>query len=247
MGFGDIQGRARTDPSAPRAQGVCDECGEHYNLLSLRKQMQWFGTALRWTGDLVCQRCICAPQAQLKAIRLPADPVPVGNPRPEFYTPVDMPLGFTTYTLWASGQPIPYGVELMDGSGNPILDNFGQPILIEIGTDGIALLAQLSAITGVPVPGDIQIYGGTLAAPLVAQQLIPAAVGSRTYIAIFNPCTAPIWVSTGTASSVSPSLTLGPGQALFWATAQGFGAPYQGAMTVYGNIASVPFYAYANP
>lgn len=35
---------------------------------------------------LVCDRCYDTPQEQLRSIILPADPVPVQNPRPERYT-----------------------------------------------------------------------------------------------------------------------------------------------------------------
>lgn len=73
------------DPSAPRAAGVCDRCGSWYQLNQLKKQYQWFGTALSWTGFLVCCRCLDVPTIQRKAIVVPADPIPVLNPRVEHF------------------------------------------------------------------------------------------------------------------------------------------------------------------
>lgn len=246
MGFADRHGDAVVDPNSPKAFGVCDDCGRWENLYRLRDQNEWQGPKIAWVGTKKCWRCLDKPQPQLRPITLPADPVPVKNPRPEAFTLINMPSGFTQYTMWPGGQPLPFGVELMDENGEPILDNFGQPILLEIGSDGPALLAQLSEMTGIPVPADIQIYNGTITTPEVAQALIPASP-TRSYIAIFNPCTAPIYVSTGTAvAGVAPAIMLGSGGCLFWATAQGFGQAYTGAMTVVGYFAECPFYAYGN-
>lgn len=246
MAHGDISGKARTNPSAPNAFGVSDRSGFWNNRNRLVKQMEWAGTALVWTGELVPGDEYDRPQEQLRAIRLPADPVPIINPRPENFQAANMPLGFTQYSMWPDGQPLPYGVELTDGNGNLILDNNGLPILIEIGSDGPALLAQLSVMSGIFIPGNIQSYNGAIAVQNVAQALVPASA-TRSYIAIFNPCTAPIAVSTGTAvMGVVPSITLGAGGCLFWATAQNYGTPYAGAMTVVGQYPGCPYYLYAN-
>lgn len=246
MAHGDIAGRARTDPRNPRAQGVSDFSGCWYQRGALKRQMEWSGTQLVWTGMLVPDCEMDKPNPQLRALRLPADPVPVMNPRPEDFQAANMPSGFTQYSMWPQGQPLPYGVELTDGNGNLILTNTGQPILLEIGSDGPALLAQLAQITGIPIPGNIQSYNATIGVQNVAQTLVPASP-TRTYIAIFNPCTDPICVSTGTAvMGVVPSITLGSGGCLFWATAQNYGAPWPGAMTVVGQYPGVPLYAYSN-
>jgi hypothetical protein len=91
MGWGDIAGRARTRPRAPSAFGVCDDCGEWYNLDDLKKQMEYYGPALQWTGFLKCQHCLDIPQAQLKPVILPPDPIPRYNPRPENFTAANNP------------------------------------------------------------------------------------------------------------------------------------------------------------
>lgn len=245
MGFGDIHGHARVDPRRPRAFGRCDSCGFTYNLRDLRKQYEWAGASIVWQGQLVCDSCYCKPQPQLKAIRLPPDPVPVKNPRPWNFNQINMPLGFTEYSMWAGGTPLNFGVVLVDQDGNPILTSTGEEILIEIGSDGVALLAQLAEMTDIPVPGNIVSYNSTIQTRQVAQQLIPADP-LRSYIAIFNPCTAPMGVSTGTATlGVTPSITIAGGACLFWATAQGYGTPYTGAMTIIGDFPGTPYYAYA--
>lgn len=81
MGYASKQGRARINPSAPQAAGVCDRCGFVHNHADLRWQYDWRGASLANLRLLVCPTCYDAPQQQLRAIVLPADPVPVQNPR----------------------------------------------------------------------------------------------------------------------------------------------------------------------
>lgn len=247
MAWGDKAGYATTDPSQPRAFGVCDGCGAFYNLRSLRKQMQWMGPRLVWDGTLVCERCYCQPQPQLRPIRIPPDPVPVANPRPEPFSLDNALLGFTAYVMWAGGFPIDYTVYLTDSDGNPILFG-GNPVIIDRGHDGIALLAQLAEMTGIPVPATLQTRSGTIAEASVAQSLVTANP-ARSYIAIFNPCSVPIGVCTAVATAelgVFPTINIGAGGCLFWASAQGT-TPYAGAMTVVGPVAGLPFYCFESP
>jgi hypothetical protein len=67
----------------PRAFAVCDGCGIWYNHNKLRWQFDWAGASLINKRILVCPRCLDRPQMQLRAIILPADPIPIMNPRPE--------------------------------------------------------------------------------------------------------------------------------------------------------------------
>lgn len=85
MGYASRSGRARTSPSNPRAFGVCDRCGMWYNRDTLAWQMDWRGATLQNTRVLVCGRCNDDQQQQLRAIVIPADPVPIMNPRVETY------------------------------------------------------------------------------------------------------------------------------------------------------------------
>lgn len=78
-------GRAKVNSRSPEAFGICDNCSFLYNLSELRWQFQWAGNKLVNMRQLVCRRCNDIPQTQLRAIVLPADPMPVMNPRPQNY------------------------------------------------------------------------------------------------------------------------------------------------------------------
>lgn len=52
-----------------------------YNHVNLRWQYDWRGASLQNLKLLVCSPCYDEPQAQLRAIVVPADPVPITNPR----------------------------------------------------------------------------------------------------------------------------------------------------------------------
>lgn len=58
-------------------------CGIWYNRVDLSFQFDWRGTSLQNLYILVCDRCLDVPQEQLRAIQLPADPVPVYFPSVE--------------------------------------------------------------------------------------------------------------------------------------------------------------------
>lgn len=78
-------GRAKVSSKNPEAFAICDNCGFLYNHSELRWQFQWAGNKLVNMRQLVCRRCNDIPQTQLRAIVLPADPMPVMNPRPQNY------------------------------------------------------------------------------------------------------------------------------------------------------------------
>lgn len=75
-------GRARVNPESPEAFGICDDCNFQYNLVDLQFQFAWRGNTLQNTGFRVCYECYDKPNEQLRPRILPADPVPVMNPRP---------------------------------------------------------------------------------------------------------------------------------------------------------------------
>lgn len=83
MSYASKAGRAKTNPSNPSAFGVCDRCGLWWNLTDLRFQHDWRGTTLQNLWLRVCNDCYDTPQEQLRSIVLPADPVPVWQPRVE--------------------------------------------------------------------------------------------------------------------------------------------------------------------
>ena len=85
MAYASRSGRARTNASDPRAHAICDRCGFRYNHPDLQWQYEWAGSGLQNLRILVCDRCLDVPQDQLRSIVLPADPLPIINPRPEFF------------------------------------------------------------------------------------------------------------------------------------------------------------------
>jgi hypothetical protein len=85
MGYASKLGRARVSASNPQAAAICDRCGFVFNHVDLKFQYDYAGAGLYNKRILVCDRCDDIPQHQLKAIVLPADPVPVINPRPQDY------------------------------------------------------------------------------------------------------------------------------------------------------------------
>jgi hypothetical protein len=85
MSYASRFGRARIDPRNPRAQAICDRCGFGFNHQDLSWQMEYAGKGMINKRLLVCHTCMDVPQDQLRSINLPADPVPISNPRvPDF-------------------------------------------------------------------------------------------------------------------------------------------------------------------
>ena len=84
-----FHGRAHVNPSAPRAWGLCDDCGFLYDLSALRWSQIYAGPQLINTRYLVCPDCWDIPNPQLKPRILPPDPLPVMNARPPDYRAAD--------------------------------------------------------------------------------------------------------------------------------------------------------------
>lgn len=76
MGYASKSGRADTSSSNPRAHAICMRCGFRWNWDRLQFQYDWRGTALTNTFLRVCPPCYDTPQEQLRAIVVPADPLP---------------------------------------------------------------------------------------------------------------------------------------------------------------------------
>lgn len=74
-------GRARVNPTAPQAFGMCDRDGMWYNLADLVWQYEYGGSKLYNKRILVCQRCYDRPAEFLRTIILPPDPLSVPNAR----------------------------------------------------------------------------------------------------------------------------------------------------------------------
>ena len=113
MAYASQSGRARTDSQSPSAFGVCFRCGRWWNRKNLRDQHDWRGSTLQNLYVLVCPPCYDRPQEQLRAIVLPADPVPVYRPSVEPFFADETSVRYTegNTTDFTTGIPIPGGDE----------------------------------------------------------------------------------------------------------------------------------------
>lgn len=104
-------GRARVSSRNPVAFGICDRCGFLYNHNRLQFQFDWAGASLINKRILVCETCNDAPQQQLRAIVLPADPVPIMNPRIQDYNTAESDYRLTqgNSVNQQTGIPVPGG------------------------------------------------------------------------------------------------------------------------------------------
>ena len=83
MGYASKSGRAITNRRNPVAHAICDRCGFRYNHPRLSWQFEYSGNQLINQRLLVCRTCLDVPQPQLKSRYVPADPLPIRDPRPE--------------------------------------------------------------------------------------------------------------------------------------------------------------------
>lgn len=128
MSYASISGRARTNATNPQAHAICDRCGFRYNRVDLNWQYDWRGASLQNVRILVCRTCTDTPQEQLRAIVVPADPVPIDQPRTQDFAQAE-----TNYqTISApptidpvTGIPIPGTTTLVTEDGKNLLT---QPI-----------------------------------------------------------------------------------------------------------------------
>lgn len=131
MAYASKAGRARVSSKNPRAFGVCDRDGLWYNLDQLVWQWEYRGPTLQNIWIRVCKRCLDTPNAQLRSITLPADPVPVWQPRPENFESAE-----TDYrTLvpgtidFLTGTPVPNGIQrITQDDQNRVTQQVGAPL-----------------------------------------------------------------------------------------------------------------------
>jgi hypothetical protein len=81
MSYASKLGRTHASTRGPRAAGQCDNCGFVFFHSNLKFQLEWAGNKLINTRQLVCPKCNDVPNQQLRAIIIPADPMPIMNPR----------------------------------------------------------------------------------------------------------------------------------------------------------------------
>lgn len=94
-----------------------------------------------------------------------------------------------------------------------------------------AVLASIAAASGLPTPGSLAFSSVPLTPANTAVPLL-SANASRTFLLVYNPTFMVQQFSEGQAiQGALSNLSIGPGQAFFWATAQGLGTVYRGPLT----------------
>jgi hypothetical protein len=131
MGWASQSGRASTSATSPQAHAICDRCGFRYNHINLKWQYDWRGASLQNIRLLVCNSCYDTPQEQLRAIVVPADPVPINQPRTQDFVTA------STNTRVTSGQntvdpvtgiPVPRGyTRITQSYKNRVTQQTGEP------------------------------------------------------------------------------------------------------------------------
>ena len=220
-------GHARVSARSPQAWGICDRDGQRYLRSELTEQYEWQGRQLTNLHILVCRRCYDVPQPQLYQYAPPPDPVPVYQARPDLF-PTAGNMGFTPYNLFNM---------LAQPGGSPGFSPF-----TPWPTTKANALAALAAQSGVAQPLGVFDWSQTPAANVVIT-ILPANP-NRSWVAIYSPGGFFVF-STGTALIGSQTSTfIDPGEAWFWATAQGKGAPWNGAITAISLKAGSPLWAW---
>lgn len=151
MAYASISGRARTQPRNPRAFAVCQRCGFWYNRDQLQFQHDWRGAQLQNLYILVCKDgCYDEPQEQLRAITLPADPVPVFYPSVEDFAGDSTDYRAVSYPLVtdpATGIPIPSTtLRTTQDCANRTIEPYGNPTGLEQNA-----IMPLQIVNGIPV------------------------------------------------------------------------------------------------
>lgn len=146
MGYASKLGRARISARNPRAAGQCDRCGLVYNHVNLQWQYDWRGASLQNLRLLVCDTCLDVPQQQLRAIVVPADPVPIQNPRTTDYVNAEQNTRTTQGNTVdpTTGIPVIGGdtrgsMVVVPASGDLLLEGGAEYLLQENNYDKIAL------------------------------------------------------------------------------------------------------------
>ena len=109
----------------------------------------------------------------------------------------------------------------------PLTDEFGHPITDENGS-------PITFDRIIPTP------------PSAASNLLMGPQGGRNWLLLYNPVVAPVQIALATSLTWGAivNLTLGPGEAFFWADAQLLLPTWKGAIAAEGLLSGMPFYAW---
>jgi hypothetical protein len=142
----------------------CDTSGFKVMHHDLRKQKEWYGNTLTFTGFYVHKDFLTEPNPQGKVLALPGDPFPVDNPRPFYTQPtvavtLDNVNNTVIYTI--GGSPIIINPNITISQANDVTD-LSRGILQVLISSNLTLEDNLTVITGgtVIVSGNYVIVGG---------------------------------------------------------------------------------------
>lgn len=183
MAYASRAGRAFTSSSRPSAFGVCQRCGIWYNRRELRPQYDWRGASLANLFIFVCPHCYDTPQAQLRSIVLPADPVPVVFPLVE---PFVQDEGGNSPVYGSPTGLVQNAVMPFDGATHAA---YGAPLdLLSVtanGTTAISVTCRVAhglstgsqiAVEGLTKAGATGFYSVTVTTPMAFGYITAAAV-----------------------------------------------------------------------
>lgn len=163
-------GRAEVSSRSPQAFAICDRCGFLYNHSRLQWQFDFAGASLINKRILVCDSCNDTPQNQLRAIIVPADPIPIQNPRTQDYATAETDfITISEATVYDpfTGIPIPTTTKIVNEDGTfPNTQVLGPPI----GLDQNAIM---------PLNGTVE-YG------VILSPLSVISTGTRTVTMTFS-------------------------------------------------------------
>lgn len=110
----------------------------------------------------------------------------------------------------------------------------GAPSILSYPMAQAAVLASVAAASGVPTPDNLSANIVELVPTNTTIALLPPNP-NRQFMLIYNPTYMPAQISFGQAVQGGlNNLSIGPGQAYFWATAQGLAPCYTGPLTSVG-------------
>lgn len=99
-----------------------------------------------------------------------------------------------------------------------------------------AVLAATALASGVPTPPTLA-FSAVPMSPANTPVILLQPNAGRTFLLIYNPNVMVMQFSLGIANyGAISNLAIGPGQANFWANAQGLAPVYQGGLTAVGQI-----------
>jgi hypothetical protein len=231
MAYASQSGRARTSASNPQAFAVCDRCGIWYNHIALQWQYDWAGSSLINKRLLVCQRCLDVPQEQLRAIVVPADPVPIVQPRLEYYAndetdlistnpgtvdPITgLPIPSTTTIITQAGdnlntQPLGHPNNLDANAQAPLVMDViwgvALPVTSITANGSVIITVACSAPHGLATNSQVSVEGLTVAQACGAYSVTVVNPKVFTYMTNAPVTAGSLWTSTGEAKTMNAGL-----------------------------------------